>query len=115
MSELQAVLDLHKALADETRVRMLVVLQALGELCVCDLEVGLDVTQSRASRHMSVLRSAGLVDDRRDGQWVYYRIATEPSPSVRRALASIEADAAQLPALKADIAATRKARRSPCR
>ncbi len=115
MSELQSLLELHKALADETRVRMLVVLQALGELCVCDLEAGLDVTQSRASRHMSVLRHAGLVDDRRDGQWVYYRIAAEPSPSVARALAALTEDAGQLDDLKADIEATREARRSPCR
>lgn len=115
MSELQALLAIHKALADETRIRMLAVLQGLGELCVCDLEAGLGVTQSRASRHMSVLRGAGLVDDRREGQWVYYRIAADPSPSVARALEALAADTRDLPATAADIASTREARRSPCK
>jgi ArsR family transcriptional regulator len=45
------------------------------EHCVCELMRELDVTQSRMSRHMAVLRQAGLVVDRRDAQWVRYRIA----------------------------------------
>ena len=81
--------ELFAALADETRLRMLVVLQELGELCSCDLETGLEVTQSRASRHLSTLRRAGLVLDRRDGPFVYYRLAEplpeEPAPVRARA------------------------------
>jgi ArsR family transcriptional regulator, arsenate/arsenite/antimonite-responsive transcriptional repressor len=63
-----------KALADETRLRI-VALLSHGELCVCQLEVALSLTQSNASRQLAVLRSAGLVDTRREGHWVYYRLA----------------------------------------
>ena len=72
---MREVADLHKALADETRLRIVRLLQELGEHCVCDVETGLDVTQSRASRHGTTLRQVGLVADRREGQWVYYRLA----------------------------------------
>ncbi|MCB9616766.1 MAG: metalloregulator ArsR/SmtB family transcription factor [Sandaracinus sp.] len=104
--------ELFAALADETRLRMLVVLQELGELCACDLETGLEVTQSRASRHLSTLRRAGLVLDRREGPFVYYRLA-EPLPHVaREALASLFA--ARLAESRVDLARTKKHRRSPC-
>ena len=46
-----------------------------GELCVCDLTAVLDLPQPSVSRHMSVLRSAGLVVDRREGRWVHYKLA----------------------------------------
>jgi DNA-binding transcriptional ArsR family regulator len=67
---------LAKALSDPTRVRILRMLQA-GELCVCYLTAGLSLSQSSTSKHLAVLRNAGLVADRRDGQWVYYRLETE--------------------------------------
>ena len=57
--------EFFRALSDETRLRILVVLSELGELCACDLESGLEITQSRASRHLATLRHAGLVEDRR--------------------------------------------------
>ncbi len=50
----------HKALADETRLRIVFVLAELGELCVCDIEAGLDITQSKASRHLGVLNKPAL-------------------------------------------------------
>lgn len=65
-----------KALGDETRIRM-VALLAHGELCVCHLESALSLTQSNTSRHLSVLRAAGVVDARRKGGWVYYRLAPQ--------------------------------------
>jgi DNA-binding transcriptional ArsR family regulator len=49
-----------------------------GELCVCHITAGLGLSQSATSKHLAVLRGAGLVADRRDGQWVYYRLETEP-------------------------------------
>lgn len=108
------LVELHKAMADETRLRILCVLQALGELCVCDVEAGLDITQSRASRHLNQLRQAGLVVDRRDGAWVYYRIAEPLSPAAQACLKGLR-DALQTSAQnKRDVRATRAARRSPC-
>ncbi len=68
--------QLFKALSDETRLRILALL-AEGELCVCDLMATLDLPQSTVSRHLAYLRNAGLVDDRRQGIWMYYRLADE--------------------------------------
>lgn len=112
---MREVVEIHKALADSTRLRILRVLQELGELCVCDVETGLDVSQSRASRHMTMLRQAGLVQDRRDGAWVYYRIAEPLDPVAGSALASIRDALKDDPQSKHDIETTRRSRRSPCR
>jgi len=65
---------LFKALSDETRLRILALLQG-GELCVCDLMAVLELPQSTVSRHLATLRNAGLVEDRRQGVWMYYRLA----------------------------------------
>lgn len=69
--------DLFRLLADETRLRCLVLLYLEGELCVCELVHALDEIQPKVSRHLAVLRDQGIVSDRRAGQWVYYRIANE--------------------------------------
>jgi ArsR family transcriptional regulator len=73
--------NVFKALGDETRLRMLGLLVREGELCVCDFVEVLDITQSKASRHLRHLVNAGLLDDRRDGTWVYFRLADEPGPT----------------------------------
>lgn len=62
------------ALAHPLRLRALLLLQREGELCVCELTHALDVSQPMISRHLAQLRQAGLVSDRRQGQWVYYRL-----------------------------------------
>lgn len=112
---MRALVELHKALADGTRLRILSLLQELGELCVCDVETGLDVSQSRASRHMTLLRQVGLVEDRREGAWVYYRIAEPLDPVAASALAALRDALADDPQARSDVEATRRARRSPCR
>jgi ArsR family transcriptional regulator, arsenate/arsenite/antimonite-responsive transcriptional repressor len=72
--------SVFKALSDETRLQMLGLLLRQGELCVCDFVEVLSVTQSKASRHLRYLVNAGLIQDRRAGIWVYFRIAEEPGP-----------------------------------
>src|SRR6187455_2535597 len=72
---------LFKALADETRLRILGLLLT-GEVCVCHIHESLRISQSKASRHLAYLRRAGLVETRRDGLWVYYRLAEAPDPVV---------------------------------
>src|SRR4030042_5267598 len=62
---------IFKALSDDTRLRVIKLLQE-RELCVCELMQVLDMSQPRISRHMSVLKNAGFVDDRREGKWVHY-------------------------------------------
>ncbi len=68
-----AAARLFHALSDETRLGILAQLER-GERCVCDLQDGLDASQSRLSFHLKVLRDAGLVTDRREGRWSYYAI-----------------------------------------
>ena len=63
-----------KALADETRLRILRLLE-VREMCVCEVMVALDLTQPTASHHLGLLENAGLVKDRKEGKWVFYSIA----------------------------------------
>lgn len=75
-----------KALADENRVRVLFALKG-RELCVCQIISFLGLAPSTVSKHMSILKQAGLVEDRKDGRWVYYRLAGDKtSPEVKAAL-----------------------------
>jgi DNA-binding transcriptional ArsR family regulator len=63
-----------KALADETRLRILKLLE-VREMCVCEVMVALDLTQPTASHHLGLLENAGLVKDRKEGKWVFYSIS----------------------------------------
>jgi ArsR family transcriptional regulator len=66
--------EVFKSLADETRSRATLLIASQGELCVCELMFALDESQPKISRHLAQLRSSGLLLDRRQGQWVYYRL-----------------------------------------
>ena len=65
--------EIFKALSDETRLRIMKLLEE-REICVCELMQVLEMPQSTVSRHMNVLRRAGLVRGRRNGKWVHYRL-----------------------------------------
>lgn len=67
--------DFFQALADSTRLRCVVLIAAHDELCVCELVHALDLSQPKISRHLKLLRDAGVVDDRRERIWVHYRLA----------------------------------------
>ena len=73
MGDMQTTIDLLSALAEPTRLGAIRLLWDGRERCVCELMLELGATQSRMSRHMAVLKQAGLVVDRRDAQWVRYR------------------------------------------
>jgi ArsR family transcriptional regulator len=88
---------LFKALADSTRLRILGLLLA-GEVCVCDIHESLRIPQSKASRHLAYLRRSGLVETRREGLWVHYRLGRFDDPvlaaisdAVRHALTHVDA------------------------
>lgn len=66
--------DFYKQLTDEVRLRCLMLIQYEGELCVCELMAAIDDIQPKISRNLALLRKAGLLVDRRQGQWVFYRI-----------------------------------------
>lgn len=104
---------MHKALGDDTRLRILQLLLVVGELCVCDLETALGITQSKASRHLQTLKQARLVADRRDATWVYYRIPEAPSDAARRALHALLEAARGDDVSEADAERARALRRSP--
>ena len=74
-------LAVFKAFSDETRLRILFLLSE-RELCVCELVAVLNMPQGRISRHLSVLKHAGLVSDRRAGTWIYYSL-TEPDTGLK--------------------------------
>ena len=95
--QLSQMETLFKALADATRLRILGLLLA-GEVCVCDIHESLKISQSKASRHLAYLRRAGLVETRRQGLWIHYRLGTLADPilaaiadAVRHALTHIDA------------------------
>ena len=83
-------LNITRALAEENRIRILLALDG-GELCVCQIIELLELAPSTVSKHMSVLRQARLVDGRKDGRWMYYRLADGGAPArVKEALAWVK-------------------------
>ena len=80
------ILPVLSALAEPTRLRAMRILHDGGEHCVCELMATLGATQSRMSRHMRVLKQSGLVTDRRDAQWVRYRLNPALAPEIAAVL-----------------------------
>lgn len=74
---MQAEADLFKALSDPYRLRLAILLVLRGELCVCEMAAALDVPEYKVSRDLRILRAAGLVEARREGTWMHYRL-TKP-------------------------------------
>jgi ArsR family transcriptional regulator len=72
-----------RALADPTRLRILGLLMD-GEVCVCHIYEALRIPQPKASRHLAYLRKSGLVETRKDGLWVYYRLAEGDTAGVKQ-------------------------------
>ena len=103
--QLNEMETLFRALADATRLRILGLLLT-GEVCVCDIHESLKIPQPKASRHLAYLRRSGLVDTRREGLWIHYRLGKLADPvtaaivdAVRHALTHVDTvhrDAARL-------------------
>ena len=83
MSTLESI---FKALAEETRLRMLALLFRHGPVCVCEVEALLGITQSKASRHLRYMANAGVLEAERDGVTVNYRLPANPSPELAAVL-----------------------------
>lgn len=62
------------ALADETRLRCVVLILQMGELCVCELTYALQLSQPKISRHLAILKTTNVLQARREGLWVYYNL-----------------------------------------
>lgn len=67
----------YKCLADDIRLRSLLLITREGELCVCELMSALNESQPKISRHLGQLRQCGLLHDRRQGQWVFYSLSDD--------------------------------------
>ena len=98
----QPVAQLFKALGDDARLRI-VALLSHGELCVCHLQEALGLTQPTASRHIAVLRHAGVVEARREGSWVYYRLANQEDDARKRQLHAVVREFARQDTLRRDV------------
>jgi DNA-binding transcriptional ArsR family regulator len=96
------ILYVTKALADGSRLRVLMALGG-GELCVCQIVELLQLAPSTVSKHMSILRQARLVESRKDGRWMYYRLAQRDAPkAAREAIAWVRRNLAQSPQMVQD-------------
>ncbi|KPV39621.1 ArsR family transcriptional regulator [Thiohalorhabdus denitrificans] len=79
--------EFFRALGDETRLRCVALLQAEGELCVCELTHALGLAQPKVSRHLAQLRNAGVVASHRRGTWMHYMLHPELPDWARRVVA----------------------------
>jgi ArsR family transcriptional regulator len=107
--DVRPVSRLFKALGDETRLRI-VALLSHGELCVCHLHEALGLSQPNVSRQLAILRAAGIVEDRRDGKWVHYRLLRQTDPACERQLRALIKDFAKRELLRGDVARLLKVR-----
>jgi len=71
--EVKIVVNIFKALSDETRLRILSLICNV-EMCVCEIEKCLNLTQSNASRHLTALKNSGILSSYKQAQWTYYRV-----------------------------------------
>lgn len=102
MTELASIVRIGLALSDATRVRLLYALRG-GELCVCQLIELAGLSPSTVSKHLSILRDAGLVESRKDGRWVHCRLAAcVDFPVVGRRAAPLFQALERAPELRAD-------------
>jgi len=105
-----------KALADPVRLRIVLLLQAEGELCVCDLMAVLGLPQSTVSRHLAYLKRSCWADTRRQGVWMYYTLNRESCAICQELLQILKNNAGELPEATADrsaLAAFQKTKNNP--
>jgi len=76
---MKTFLELTKALADENRVRLVLALRG-GELCACQLTELIQLAPSTVSKHLAQLKQAGLVAARKEGRWIYFKLAGKDAP-----------------------------------
>jgi DNA-binding transcriptional ArsR family regulator len=82
---MREIMAITKALADENRSRIVLFLRG-RELCVCQVVEMLGLAPSTVSKHLDILYQAGLIESRKDGRWVYYRLGEKPSKAAKDAI-----------------------------
>ena len=96
--------ELFAAMSDPTRLRLLSLIQHNGEICVCDLIEITELPQPKVSRHLATLRHAGLVTDRREGQWMHYSMASPETDLHRTLVGALKKAHESVPELRQDLA-----------
>jgi ArsR family transcriptional regulator len=89
--------QIFKALSDPIRLRIILLLQSEGELCVCDLMAVLKLPQSTVSRHLAYLRKTCWVDTRREGVWMFYQLGKESCQMCSELLDTLKKNVSMLP------------------
>ncbi len=117
---MEDILSSFGAMADETRLKMLWLLLNKSELCVCDLMEVLDISQSKASRHLRTLFNAGLVRARREGLWAYYSLREQQDSAASSLLETLRVymsgrEEARALLVKLEAWLEQKKSRTPCR
>ena len=110
--------QIFKALSDPIRLRIILLLQSEGELCVCDLMAVLKLPQSTVSRHLAYLRRSCWVDTRREGLWMHYKLSEESCEMCRELLDTMRRNMGDLPEAVADrmtLAAFMKDKKADCK
>jgi len=95
------MVDIFKALSEESRLRILSLVME-GEMCVCEIEAALQMTQSNASRHLTVLKKTGILDARKEAQWTYYRISDRFTHEYKELWQFLQAKLKELPSYVED-------------
>ena len=98
---IEQLTSIANALADPNRVRLLAACME-RERCVCQLVALIDLSNASISKHLGQLRDAGLLESRREGRWVHYRLADELSPAARDAIGMVRTHAANDDLIAAD-------------
>jgi ArsR family transcriptional regulator, arsenate/arsenite/antimonite-responsive transcriptional repressor len=105
---------IFKACGDATRLRILALLQG-NELCVCEIEAALSLSQPNASRSLAILKNAGIIQSRKQAQWAYYKISDEFFAQYPALCTALEQICAELPMTKTDKDTLKRLRETrPC-
>ena len=100
---MKIIAEQYKALGDENRLRILNLIVARGELCVCDIQRVLDAPQARISRHLAYLKNTGWVEDRRQGLWIMYRLSENLTEIQKKEIEIIRSEFSNNPQFKQDL------------
>lgn len=92
-----------KSLSDESRIRILNLLLNTEELCVCDMQKILKISQTKVSRHLSYLKNADLVQDKRIGMWVVYSISNNQDKYISKLIEDLKNIFSKIPQLQKDL------------
>ena len=103
------LLRIYECLCDRTRLRILALLGG-GPLCVCHFQEILAEPQVKISKHLAYLKERGLVESQRDGNWMIYRLATQPSRELKANLACLQDCSSDDPVFRRDAARLAKVR-----